>query len=498
MVQSRLSSCPATDLGANPVVFTHTTRPSVSGITIEPSRDNGIWSVAPASNGKMQPDGPALPRQAQSHSVAPRCIESLWVISLCLSLLFMIGCHELNVKEGRVANSKGTRDAEDMVTRELVSNSDDLDARHELDPVRVGVYTEALPDESVDKRETTLFDVFYSTNRAQMDRNADDCTYGARSGRLSMGKCQVSIPRLHRVGELESPNILNLEFSADPRKHVMLKETFPMPADHFFDAVRSRLAAGSTEAFVFVHGFNVTFEDAARRTAQLAYDLEIDFVPVFFSWPSLGLPTEAAYRADELSMEIAIPALKGFFADLIKLSKPSALHIVAHSMGCRLVTSALASLAAETDPSQFPMINQVILAAPDIDAEAFREVIAPRIKGMCVGTTLYVSATDKALAYASRIHGQRTRLGDVATGVRGFPDIECVDATGMQTDPLSFGHSYYAAAPPVIKDIAQVLLGVTAESRGLRSGTTGGAGLWTLHGPSEDGGPTDRRKSHDQ
>jgi len=485
------------------------TQPSVSGITIEPSRDNGIWSVAPASNGKMQPDGPALPRQAQSHSVAPRCIESLWVIPLCLSLLFMIGCgvtesierdgNERIVHQG--TRDMKARDAEDTVTLELVSNSDDRFVAHVFPPTARwwgGFDLKPLLDESVDKSETTLFDVFYSTNRAQMDHNADDCTYGARTGRLSMGKCQVSIPRLHRVGELESPNILNLEFSADPRKHVMLKETFPMPADHFFDAVRSRLAAGSTEAFVFVHGFNVTFEDAARRTAQLAYDLEIDFVPVFFSWPSLGLPTEAAYRADELSMEIAIPALKGFFADLIKLSKPSALHIVAHSMGCRLVTSALASLAAETDPSQFPMINQVILAAPDIDAEAFREVIAPRIRGMCVGTTLYVSATDKALAYASRIHGQRTRLGDVATGVRGFPDIECVDATGMQTDPLSFGHSYYAAAPPVIKDIAQVLLGVTAESRGLRSGTTGGAGLWTLHGPSEDGGPTDRRKSRDE
>jgi esterase/lipase superfamily enzyme len=35
-----------------------------------------------------------------------------------------------------------------------------------------------------------------------------------------------------------------------------------------------------------VHGFNVSFENALRRTAQIAYDLDFDGAPFLFSWPS--------------------------------------------------------------------------------------------------------------------------------------------------------------------------------------------------------------------
>ncbi|WP_429550866.1 alpha/beta hydrolase [Paraburkholderia sp. MM5477-R1] len=39
---------------------------------------------------------------------------------------------------------------------------------------------------------------------------------------------------------------------------------------------------------LFIRGFKVGFVDAARRTAQMAYDLGFDGAPVFFSWPSQG------------------------------------------------------------------------------------------------------------------------------------------------------------------------------------------------------------------
>jgi Alpha/beta hydrolase of unknown function (DUF900) len=34
-------------------------------------------------------------------------------------------------------------------------------------------------------------------------------------------------------------------------------------------------ASPSRDAFIFVHGYNVSFPDAARRTAQIAFDLHI-------------------------------------------------------------------------------------------------------------------------------------------------------------------------------------------------------------------------------
>lgn len=43
---------------------------------------------------------------------------------------------------------------------------------------------------------------------------------------------------------------------------------------------------GKAEAFVFVHGFNVPFHEAAKRTAQMAFDMHFEGLPILYSWPS--------------------------------------------------------------------------------------------------------------------------------------------------------------------------------------------------------------------
>jgi esterase/lipase superfamily enzyme len=53
------------------------------------------------------------------------------------------------------------------------------------------------------------------------------------------------------------------------------------------------------DAFIFVNGCNVSFEDAARRTGQFAYDLEFLGVLIFY-WPSNG--KFADYMNDENSV----------------------------------------------------------------------------------------------------------------------------------------------------------------------------------------------------
>ena len=39
---------------------------------------------------------------------------------------------------------------------------------------------------------------------------------------------------------------------------------------------------------VYVHGYNMSFDETATRAAQLAYDLDFPGLPFFFSWPSAG------------------------------------------------------------------------------------------------------------------------------------------------------------------------------------------------------------------
>jgi len=67
---------------------------------------------------------------------------------------------------------------------------------------------------------------------------------------------------------------------------------------------------------LFVHGYNVSFEDAARRTGQLAYDLGFEGPTVFFSWPSRGSVTAYTRRADRA---VGHPDLKSVLSDLAVL-----------------------------------------------------------------------------------------------------------------------------------------------------------------------------------
>lgn len=113
--------------------------------------------------------------------------------------------------------------------------------------------------------------------------------YGNDRGVLELGFCDVTIPPGHVPGEMERPSIFRFELSEDAGKHVVIRTVERMEEAAFHRALRERVAqSAEREAFVFIHGYNVTFESAARRTAQLAFDLGFDGAPIFYSWPSQG------------------------------------------------------------------------------------------------------------------------------------------------------------------------------------------------------------------
>lgn len=166
------------------------------------------------------------------------------------------------------------------------------------------------------------------------------------------------------MGELESPKFLKLEFSQDPSKHITLLNLTPETRETFFAGVSLKVE-GSTrrEALIFVHGYNVSFPDAARRTAQIACDLGFDGATILFSWPSEGLPHR--YPVDEANAEWSMPHFKSFLRDVAELCGTNSIHIVAHSMGNRLLASALTQLNIErfAPPTRFHHVVLVKAAA---------------------------------------------------------------------------------------------------------------------------------------
>jgi esterase/lipase superfamily enzyme len=80
-----------------------------------------------------------------------------------------------------------------------------------------------------------------------------------------------------------------LEFRQIPSKHIVVLSVKPLDRVAWSTSLRTAMKPWTREALVFVHGYNVTFETAARRTAQLAYDLNFRGVPLMYSWPSKGI-----------------------------------------------------------------------------------------------------------------------------------------------------------------------------------------------------------------
>ena len=215
--------------------------------------------------------------------------------------------------------------------------------------------------------------VFYATDRAAaVDFEATPVAqrYGGERGVMNYGHADVSIPAGHEEGQLEAPSWLRLEFREDPSRHVVLMTLERQAREPFLRGLRERVAASEGgNAFLFVHGYNVSFADAARRTAQMSYDLSFDGASVFYSWPSqASLP---GYTIDESNIEWSTPHIKEFLVDFAEKSEARNLYLIAHSMGNRGLTRALQQLMAER-PDLRGRFREIILAAPDIDAEVFR------------------------------------------------------------------------------------------------------------------------------
>lgn len=294
--------------------------------------------------------------------------------------------------------------------------------------------------------------VFFATDRKQTGDQATGKRFGPDRGSLSYGSCEVSIPKGHRTGELEAPRWWRLEFSESPARHVVLLRIDVTAVDDFFARVSERaLGSPDKNAFVFVHGYNVTFEDAARRTAQITFDLGFRGAPVFYSWPSQG--ETGKYTVDEQNIEWTESNLKRFLAEFFERSRAENIYLVAHSMGNRGLTRALRALVLEK-PEIRSRLREIILTAPDIDAGVFKRDIAPALTAFERPVTLYASSEDVALKASKKVHGH-PRAGDAGDQIVIVPGIETVDATGTDTSFLR--HSYFAEVESVLTDIFDLI-----------------------------------------
>ena len=300
---------------------------------------------------------------------------------------------------------------------------------------------------ALDKLPEPPVRIFFATDRNHTDSEEPGKMFGSERGKVSYGICAVSIPSDHRIGELESPI-----FSKDVTEHVVLADISLYDRKDYFGKMSGFIdSSADKRMLVFVHGYNMTFEKAARRMAQVVSDLDFDGCSVFYSWPSRG--KVSGYPADETSVRWSEKNLKGFLEEVAVKSGAESIFLMAHSMGNRAVTGAFLELIKER-PRLESRFRALLLTAPDIDAEIFRRDIAESLMQSGAHITIYASSRDKALELSKRIHGF-PRVGGVDDVPLIVPGIETIDASSVDTSFL--GHSYYNGSRPVLSDMFYII-----------------------------------------
>ncbi|WP_413432270.1 alpha/beta hydrolase [Crateriforma spongiae] len=295
--------------------------------------------------------------------------------------------------------------------------------------------------------------VYYGTNRSLengqytgLRDNQNLCRYGV---------CEVTIPPNHTTGNIERPRWMRFQFKEDPAKHIVLSSVAQVGRDGVLNSLRAQFENAETDRkrmMIFVHGYNTAFDDAARRAAQLTYDIRFPGLSAFFSWPSDG--TVRSYPSDEADNAFSMPGLVDFLSTFDGSPDVDEIYVIAHSMGCRVTSRALIELKRKGGGGK---IREVILAAPDIDAGVFQNQYAADLVQGYPRITVYASSRDKALWGSGQLHGS-SRLGAIVNGrptIEPMQKLDIIDASIVETSFME--HANFGDALTILNDIFHVV-----------------------------------------
>ena len=260
------------------------------------------------------------------------------------------------------------------------------------------------------------------------------------------------------------------------------------------------------DALVYVHGFNVSWEEAVGSALALQLMLNRDGVGdpkqqaavVLFTWPSDGLALPfVSYKSDRseakgsgYAFARGLLKLRDHLAALADRSGsatagracPQDLHLLCHSMGNYVLQNALERMREFTPGTTLPrLFEHIFLCAPDVDADVL-EPGKPMgdLHELTRAVTVYHNTGDVALHVSDYTKGNPERLGSYgAARAAGLPDkvqqVDCSELVGGLVE-----HSYYLGGR-VNDDILQSIDGVPQHDAARRRRAKPGAGVrWLL------------------
>ncbi len=357
--------------------------------------------------------------------------------------------------------------------------------------------------------------LFYATNRGiapvAAPKTPHDVAFNSRStDQLTIGRATMLVPADEIARRAQrNAQAMGLLHDAQGRlasvDRLKLLAVYKAPAQQAFTTelriMAHRAVRFKGQALIFVHGYNVAFENAMIRATQITFDLDFDGPVLPFAWPSQG--SLLGYRTDQQSAADASARLVEFIDFLSTQAGELKLHIVAHSMGNRVLAGALEMIAqrggirGRDGQIGSGKLGEVILAHPDLAQKRAAKMVA-NAAAHVAGFTLYTSDEDKALVVSSVVNwSDRAGLG--GTPIKG---VDVIDVSGMEDleAPGWFGlkHATFVRNPVLFGDLTKLLL-TSARPPHLRSlgafdRAPGREGVWRYSGGSVAPGAAERTK----
>jgi esterase/lipase superfamily enzyme len=338
--------------------------------------------------------------------------------------------------------------------------------------------------------------ILYVTDRSEIGRSARGPEYGyGRAAALAFGTATVSLKpspsweelvrvsgqgndhpayaldmtMVEQAGEVVlTPQSLevvngNLQRTAESQAQLERAKT------DFLALVKSRLDhSPSKDVYLYVHGFNNSFYDAVARAAILWHSISRQGIFIAYTWPA-GYGGPFGYFYDRESGEFTIFHLREMIKVLVELPELERLHIIGHSRGTDVATTALRELnigyrAQGIDPHKKLKLETLMLAAPDLDLEVFQQRFwLENLGAVARRTVVYFSSEDDAIGISSWLFGSKTRIGALSQIkfspaqvelLRQMPQIQLVEC---QVSGFASSHAYVFGNPAAMSDVVAVL-----------------------------------------
>lgn len=311
-------------------------------------------------------------------------------------------------------------------------------------PELIGIDNPQVPARSVEG--VRAHQMFITSTRETSDQPGALLS-DARARDLVLASVEVTVPPTHVVGQLERAR----ELPPDPRTEfsAINPELYPTDAAFIAEVNRALLARPPKDRTVllFVHGFNNTPSDALLRATQFVEDTGFTGVPVLLTWASAGRPLRYVY---DLNSTLVARGKVKEIAEILLSTKAKGVTVFAHSMGSLLTMEGLVELSLSGVVDRRGLLENIVLAAPDIDIDLFRTQIDQLPQGLRSKIFLLISKEDGALRLSSRIAGGVPRVGAA--------DIESLEEFGLTvidlsdiSDSASGSHSKFAGSPEVVQ-----------------------------------------------